>query len=499
MLTQNVSLGDAHRMWLTLAMVVIAGCDAAPPREAALVAAFVDAEELSIRARPELVAGKYARMARSLYDFYRGSVPLYRADFRDPSIGIGSTNFPASVLPFSTGDQHPENFGLLEAQDGSLSLEPNDLDSADRYPYHWDLRRLNVGLVLLCRLANAADEEAQRASAATAPAVVSAATRAYAEAIARYADHAPLDRVEDDRMVPAIADLFRRGLRDQAARAELVEQTIVEGGARRLRRGVLDSDDPEEAFHELPAWVRPHLREMLERYRGTLFDPPMPEFFTVLDAVRVVGRGVASWPRVRLVVLVAGDTDAQDDDVLIEIKEANDSGAEGWIPPGSYADDVPGRIRQATQWVWARPHTERLWSATTWLGIPIQIRLEAESQKVLRVDRQEGNRGTPEALIALGRELGMMLARVHAAPAPGADGCARAITEAIGRDPMRFVEGEVEVALAYADRVETDFEHFKDALLRLGPTLGVPVDVRDRARDDLRALFDAPEPVRSWE
>lgn len=131
---------------------------------------------------------------------------------------------------------------------------------------------------------------------------------------------------------------------DRTPAREFSGLTTLVDGQRRLRRGVLDSADREEALHELPLDSVAALGGAMMRYRETLLTPPETAFFQVLDAARQVGSGVASWPRVRVLVLVRGASEAPEDDVVLELKEALDSGAEDWLPPGSHADDVQDRI-----------------------------------------------------------------------------------------------------------------------------------------------------------
>ena len=76
-----------HALFLSLAL---AAC--APPgdaREATLVQVLVKADEVVLRTRPQLVRGKFARMAASPFDFYRGSVPLFRADGHGVGMLVG--------------------------------------------------------------------------------------------------------------------------------------------------------------------------------------------------------------------------------------------------------------------------------------------------------------------------------------------------------------------------------------------------------------------------
>lgn len=483
-----------------LLALALAACERADDaREATVAGVLAEADEALIRSRPLLVEGKYVRMANDPYAFWRATVPLFRRDAEDPDLEIGRTAYPSMVLPLALGDAHVENFGTLRASDGTFALEPNDFDGADRFPYHWDLRRLTVGMIVAARLSNPADPAAREAAASAGPAIVEATARAYAEAIIAFADGAPRARVTDDgSMDPLpgiVADLFRRSRRDEGSRDELPQLTELVDGARRLRRGEIDPDDPENVYLDLPRVALDALPETMEAYRRTLIAPPPAEQLVVLDAVRELASGVASWPRVRIIVLTRGPTDAPDDDLIFELKELADSGSEGWIDPGVIADTVQGRVVVASRAAWARPDAEPWWGVSTLLGMPVQIKLEAEMHKTLRVSRLEEEDGTPDELILLGQRLAWLLARIHAVPLEDVD-AARAIATAIRDDVEGFVAQEVRVALEYADQEDADWAHFRDALRRLGPRLGIPVDPtgRDEVSPDLRALYGTPVP-----
>ncbi|MCA9606108.1 MAG: DUF2252 family protein [Myxococcales bacterium] len=485
----------ASCLLLALALVACEGAD--DPREATVASVLAEADEALIRSRPLLVEGKYVRMANDPYAFWRATVPLFRRDAEDPDLEIGRTAYPAGVLPLAIGDAHVENFGTLRAADGTFALEPNDFDGADRFPYHWDLRRLTVGMAVAARLSNPDDPGARATATAATERIVAATARAYADAIVGFADGAPRERVTDDGSMdplPAIVtDLFRRSRRDEESRDELSQLTEFVDGVRRLRRGAIDPDDPENVYLDLPEVARDALPVTMEIYRRTLIAPPPAEQLVVLDAARELASGVASWPRVRIIVLTRGPTDAPDDDLIFELKELADSGSEGWIDPGVIADTVQGRVVVASRAAWARPDAEPWWGVSTLLGMPVQIKLEAEMHKTLRVSRLDEEAGTPDELVLLGERLAWLLARIHAVPLDGVD-TAGPIAAAIRDDVEGFVAQEVRVAMAYAAQEDADWQHFRAALRRLGPRLGVPVDDRDQVSPDLRALYGTPVP-----
>jgi uncharacterized protein (DUF2252 family) len=488
------------RAWL-IGLVALAGACAPDlsDRARAIASVMAGADAPLLRDRPALVAGKYNHMARGLYNFYRGAVPLFRADFRDGRLPASRTSFVSPALPWSTGDAHPENFGLLTASDGTLALEPNDLDGVDRYPYHWDLRRLVTGMVIAARLSNADDPEARAAAVAAERSIAEATAQAYAEAIVRYAEGAPRARIEGGLGVPMLDDLFRRGARDLAARAELGERTrLMPDGTRRLIRGAIDPEEPENVQAELDPEVLATLPALIEAARASMPAPPRSEELTVLDAVREFGSGVASWPRVRMVALVRGPTDLPDDDVLLQLKELSDSGLDGFLPPGRFADDVPMRVRTGRA-LWARPDGEARWTAETWRGLPMLVRVESEAHKTIRVARMEEALGTPAAILALGQALGALLARLHAAPVDGVEEAPALAALVRGRE-VEFAREHAEHAIALADRTELDFEAFREALRVLGPDLGLRRDVRAAPPPiDLRAFFGTPPPIVPFE
>jgi len=497
----GVTYGRRDLALFTIALAALTACAETSPdaRSAQIVSTFTRADQSLLRTRPAFVAGRYARMARAPYDFYRGNVPLFARDWRDGTLTVSRSRFALDApLPVGLGDAHPENFGTLLARDGTLALEPNDFDGADRVPYLWDLRRLTAGLVLAARLSNEGDADARAVTSRAARDIAREAAVAYARAVTRYAAGATRARITAGDASAILSDLFRRAARDAGRRDELDELTTLTNGARTLKRGEVDPDDPENVLRDLPAEPRASIRAALEAYRATLIAPPPAEFFTVLDAARVMGSGVASFPRVRVLLLVQGPTSAPGDDVILELKELADSGSPGWLPPGVFFDDVATRVMTCARAAWSRPDADPLWGTTTWLGLPVQIRTETAAAKTVRVARMTGDQGTPQALTGLARELGALVARVHASPVPEGANVAQAIRDAIGADVSAFADEQADAATVYADLVLADWERFRQALRERGPLLGFTPDAQDAPTPAVRALYGTPAPVRDF-
>jgi uncharacterized protein (DUF2252 family) len=480
---------------LVLLLGFAAACgEAREDREARIVGTLVRADLPLLRSRPRLVAGKYARMARDLYSFYRGTFALYLRDASEGALPVSESQFALSwPMPLCLGDSHPENVGTLRASDGTFALEPNDFDGADRYPYLWDLRRLTAGLVLAARLSNEGDEDAQEAALEVSAELAALAARAYAEAVTGIAEGQAVGRLDDPTGSPVLVELFGQAHLAAEARQELVDRTRLLNGRRTLLRGPVDPDDPSNVYADLPPFALDALPAALDAWAETLAVQLPPSFRTIKDAARELGTGVASWPRVRAIVLVEGPTGALSDDVLLEVKELADSGAWGWHRPGVFADSVQERVLLVSRSAWARPDADPLWGVSSWLGLPVQVRSESAAHRNLRVRRLEGHAGTPVALRAMAEDLGRLLARVHASEAPGVASPAASIAAGIANRFDEFAEEQARASVQIADRVEADFAIFREALARRGPTLGAPHDAQDVPSPDLRALFTEPD------
>lgn len=465
--------------WPSVVLPITLLCchEAEEARKGEIAQALALADDATIRTRPTLSAGKYGRMAASPYDFFRGSLSLFQQDWRQPDSFVSRSRFALHVpLVPGLGDPHFENFGVLRAIDGSIALEPNDFDAADRVPYLWDVRRLVASIALASQLL-------PNVSASQVADASRGAAKGYAEAVAFYADGATPERVVPPSKNEILADIYRRSERDAARRAELDELTVIIDGRRRLKRGTLDPGEPTHILANLPESAALAVPALLERARASLVYALDPKFFMVRDAAREFGSGVASWTRMRALVLVRGPTDDVADDVVLEIKELPDSGLAGVYPPGIHADTLGMRVLAHARQAWARPDADPLWTTDTWMGLPVQIRTESEGLKGLRTTRLAEHR--PESFAEVATELGRILGRVHAR-----DPWARtAVRDRIAEDATGFVEEQARFAQQYLDHALRDAALFVDLLASRGPTLGLPVDRDAVGSVDLQELL----------
>ncbi len=447
---------------LTLCALLSACAPPQDEREARVASVLSRADEVLIRTRPELMAGKYRRMATNAYDFYRGALPLAVADWEAGR--ISSSGFTNATLPVNgLGDPHPENFGLLLGRDGVFNFEPNDFDAASRVPYLFDVRRLVVGLGVGAR---------QRNPNVHVAVIGLAAAQAYADAMLS-GDAGVIDAPGDSAI---LQDLWERGTEDLADRKELNELTQLDGGARRFLRGPPDPSEPEALFADVPVGLE------LNSAVSQLDNP-------VLDAVRQFGSGVASWPRLRYLVLLEGPTNAHDDDVIVEVKELAEAPSAAWYRPYVVALDTPSRIETAIRRAWWRPDADPRWYTTEWNGLPVQVRTESEANKGVNVSKWSGVRASEVELAKLGSTLGALLARVHLRSEPEV---VTSIRKQLARGADVFALEQSNFADAESAQVFTDFTRFQHALEALGPTLGITQDPRELPRGFQREVFGGP-------
>jgi hypothetical protein len=474
--------------WLALAAC---GRPTSDPRQAAVVEAMAEADDGLLLARPQLVAGKYSQMSVPGTSFFRASLPVFLSDFQETNGAAGESSFTLpSVLVPCAGNPDPESFGTLLASDGSVGLELGSFDAASRAPFLVDVRRFAAGMALAANLANADDSAARAETAAAAQSVAKAGLIGYVQGIQAAAAGNPPVRITAPTLNPYLDGLLAQA--SAAAGTELSTETALDAsGARHLIRGAFDPANPQRVFGDLPADAYAGLQQALADYQQTLVSPPPPEAFTVLDAVREYGADVASWPNVRAVVLIQGGSGDPADNELLEVREISDSQVSRFFPPGLAASN-PARDLLFARAAWARPDADPLWGASTWMGLPVQIRRETAAARGLRVADLTGSNGTVPVLQNLALTLGTLLARLHSASLQGEPSAASAVWSLIAENPEGFEAEQAAAGAVYANQSLADLVRWQTELQSLGLDLGIKPAAADAPSADLAALFGTP-------
>jgi uncharacterized protein (DUF2252 family) len=389
----------------------------------------------------KLLPIRFTRMSESAFAFFRGTAILQAHDLKGtPTAGI---------TVHCCGDCHLMNFGGFATPERALVFDINDFDETHPGPFEWDVKRLAVSFVLASRWLGFGNGDARR--------VLGTLLAAYRATQAEFAEKSVLEtwyaKITFDEVLhnPANDPKYLKRLKKAVEKAthntsEHVFHKITTAAHGKPRI----VDQPPLLFHADPSEfdlerdVLPFLanyRSTLSYERQALFD----RFQLVDGAYKVVG--VGSVGTRCYILLFAG---AQDDHLLLQVKEARPSVLEGLAGPAPFSNNgervVTGqRLMQSASDIflgWSKdPHGD------------FYVRQMRDMKLAPNVAGY-----TPIMLGDYADLCGRTLARAHAK-----SGEATTITGYLGSGSA-FDEAVAHYALAYADQVEEDYDQFKEAI-----------------------------------
>lgn len=402
---------------------------------------------------PELVPIRYGRMLVSPFTFYRGAAYVMAADLA----GLPRTPLHTQLC----GDAHLSNFGGYAAPDRDLVFDVNDFDETLPGPFEWDVKRLVTSFAVAGR--DRGLDDAQRAV------VNRAVSRAYREAIARYAAMGELElwysRLSVDALLAQIAAVasakqLKRAQKNVAkARTKdsmraLAKLTETVDGQLRIRSAPPVVVATRDLFAPAQqAELHDSLDAMLQSYRETLSHDRrlLLERYRYVDSARKVV-GVGSVGTRAWIVLLQG---RGGDPLFLQLKEAEPSVLEPFLGASEFGNHgervVQGqRLTQAANDItlgWLRVagidgrdhdyYVRQLWDAK---GSALVELMDAT------------------ALEEYAKVCGEALARAHARA-----GDALPIAHYLGRSDS-FDRALASFAEAYADQNERDYEEMQAAV-----------------------------------
>ncbi|MET9590225.1 DUF2252 domain-containing protein [Streptomyces sp. NPDC006516] len=427
-----------------------------------ILAVFHTAFGQLLAADPAAFRVKFRKMAGSAFAFYRGSAGLFYADMDRERHGGAYLDERTSRV-WIHGDLHAENFGTYMDANGRLVFNVNDFDEAYVGPFTWDLKRFAASVALIGYAKALSDEQ------------ISELVRVYAAAY-RERIHALATGAKNDEVPPFTLDTAEGpllgALRD----------------ARALTRfGLLDSmteiRDFERRFTadggaiDLDAATRYKVLAAFDGYLETLPESSLtrPDSYRVKDVVgrRGIGIGSAGLPSYN--ILLEGNSDALENDVVIYLKQAQtpavsrhitDAAVRDYFQHEGHRTVISQRALQA--------------HADPWLG---WTELDGAGQLVAEVspyavDLNWSDIDEPEEIAAVVADLGRATATMHSA-ADDESGHSlvpfsteRAIDAAIAADEEGFGELLVDFAHSYGARSRADHQIFVD-LFRNGRIPGL--------------------------
>ncbi|MDI3389736.1 DUF2252 domain-containing protein [Streptomyces sp. B-S-A8] len=418
-----------------------------------------------LAADPAAFRVKFRKMAASAFAFYRGTACLFYHDLEH--IPDGSYLDERTGKVWIHGDLHAENFGTYMDSQGRLIFNVNDFDEAYVGPFTWDLKRFAASVALIGYTKALSDEQITD--------LVRTYAGAYRERIHALATGAKAGDISE--LPPFTLDTAKGPLLG-ALRS-----------ARSLTRfGLLDSmteiRDFERRFSsgggaiELDAATRYKVLAAFDGYLETLPESSLsrPDSYRVKDVVgrRGIGIGSAGLPSYN--ILLEGNSDALENDVVIYLKQAQtpavsrhitDPAARAYFQHEGHRTVISQRALQA--------------HADPWLG---WTELDGSGQLVAEVspyavDLDWSDIDEVDEIAAVIADLGRATATMHAA-ADDESGHSelvpfsteRAIDAAIAADEEGFGDILVEFAHAYGARARQDHQIFVD-LFRNGRIPGL--------------------------
>ncbi|HET9379693.1 MAG TPA: DUF2252 domain-containing protein [Streptomyces sp.] len=427
-----------------------------------ILAVFGTAFGELLAADPAAFRVKFRKMAASAFAFYRGTACLFYHDL-EPELGGGPFLDGRTSRVWIHGDLHAENFGTYMDATGRLIFNVNDFDEAYVGPFTWDLKRLSASIALIGYAKALGDEQITE--------LVRICAGAYRERVralatgARSEDVPPftLDTAQGPLLgaLRAARALTRFGLLDSMTEIRDFDRRFAAGGGS----------------VELDAATRYKVLAAFDGYLETLPESSLtrPDSYRVKDVVgrRGIGIGSAGLPSYN--ILLEGNSDALENDVVIYIKQAQtpavsrhvtDPEIRGYFAHEGHRTVISQRALQA--------------HADPWLG---WTELDGSGQLVAEVspyavDLDWVDIDDPEEIAQIVADLGRATAAMHAA-ADDQSGeslvpfsTERAIDAAIAADEDGFAPLLVDFAHTYGARARADHQTFVD-LFRNGRIPGL--------------------------
>jgi uncharacterized protein (DUF2252 family) len=250
---------------------------------------------------PDLLARKYAIMARSPFAFYRGSCQLF--------VDAWPHKTPLNDTPavWSCGDLHFENLGCYKGDNRLVYFDINDFDEGALLPVSWDLVRFTSSV-----LVGAAE---LRVSAGNATGLANCYLDAFTAALA----HGKARWVERDGATGMARELLD-AVRNRKRKALLAERTEKKGGRRRIIADGVKALRGDKADVARVMKLMEHIGE----------NAGQKKFYRVLDVARRVA-GCGSLGLTRWIVLVEGKGSPRGN-FLLDLKEARSPASAGQAP-----------------------------------------------------------------------------------------------------------------------------------------------------------------------
>ncbi len=400
---------------------------------------------------------KFSKMAVSPYAFYRGSNHLYWEDFYN-DWRISFFGGSASTLTWINGDAHIYNYGAYANHYGEAIFCMDDFDDAVVADYQFDLWRMAISILLDCRDNGVFGDIPQKKA-------LNAFAKAYLEEMSAHHDDDPDNEVHLTRKTAkGLLRKFLKKVEKKKNRLKMLDKwTTVENGRRHF-------DLDNEKLEALSSTEQKQAEGALDSYKKTItanFDN-INNHFKVKDIAKRVKAGTGSLGSSRYYVLLEADSDAHDDDVILDMKE------QGKPPLHRHMNEAEKKEydqvypiegeRHAMAFTALAEHADRYLGWTT-IG---DTSFSLKERSPFKCDFPTENLKKPKQLYFMAKVWGKLLASRHKRASYVLNDTAHEMPETFkslveGRE-REFKALVSSVALRYADRVTEDYEIFREML-----------------------------------
>lgn len=285
-------------------------------RQAFIIKSFTDNYSDLIKSAPSAWRGKFRKMASSPFAFYRGSTALFYADLSqddDPFLNERTSRV------WIQGDLHAENFGTYMNGARKLIFDVNDFDEATLAPFTWDVKRFCTSLALIGFQKALSDYEIQD--------MVRVAAQGYARQIARFATSTSANHnyvIDSSNAEGALLEVLRKG-KQRTRFALLDNETDIVDGERRFKN---NSD-----FIQLTDAEKMNVKAAMTEYLNTIPKRKKRSQVTyeIKDIARRKGLGIGSAGLLIFSILLEGENEALETDLIISMKVALPSSAAKYV------------------------------------------------------------------------------------------------------------------------------------------------------------------------
>ncbi|MGW1737756.1 DUF2252 domain-containing protein [Nocardia sp. NPDC001965] len=282
--------------------------DGTRERKAEIVEVFTEAFGEMIAADPDAFRKKFRKMADNPFAFYRGSACLFYHDMAATEDRWADAHTGRIWIQ---GDLHAENFGTYMDSAGQFVFDVNDFDEAYLGAFTWDIKRFCASVALLARRKAVSDADIE--------ALTATFVRSYLRLVRAFHDGTQDEqdfKLHLRNTEGPVHDVLLDA-RMNTRTALLANTTVVENYERRFRpgKGVRPLGEEEHA-RVLAAFTR---------YLDTI--PAHKRFRSITYQVKdIVGRkgfGIGSAGLPAYNILVEGQTEALENDVILSMKQGN--------------------------------------------------------------------------------------------------------------------------------------------------------------------------------